>query len=160
MKIEFRRAFPVILVALAALLVVAMAGMASGDAGSAEDTQGGTAVRNPAFASLASPLRAETSARRGGKFKLRFGKLVDTDTTAHDGVFNYAQGRATCKRRERLISGGLRLHSGSISFIVGHFSMIESGPVPKLRQWVVTAGSDLGGAARKFFLVVAYCRSR
>jgi hypothetical protein len=160
MKIEFRRASPVIVAVLVGLLVVATAGIASGDGRSGGGVHANQVAQNSAFVVGASSLFARTSARRGGKFKLRFGKLQDTDTTAHDGLFNVARGHATCKRRERLISGGLRLHSGSASFIVGHFAMVESGPVPRLRQWVVTASSDLGGAARQSFLVVAYCRSR
>ena len=102
----------------------------------------------------------QTSARPAhqGKIKLRFGKLVDTDTTAGDGVFNYAKGHANCKRGERLISGGLRLHKGNISVIVGHFAIVESGPFR--REWLVTASSDLGGAARQNFLVVASCEVR
>jgi hypothetical protein len=38
--------------------------------------------------------------------------------------------------------------------------MVESGPVPKLREWVVTMNSDLGGAARKDFVVFAYCLTK
>ena len=93
-----------------------------------------------------------------GKIKLRFGKIVDTDTTAADGLFNVARGHANCKHSERLIAGGLRLHKGSPSAIVGHFSIVESGPFG--REWVVTASSDLGGAARQDFLVVASCEVR
>lgn len=102
----------------------------------------------------------QTAARPAhrGKIKQRFGKIVDTDTTAGDGVFNYAKGHANCKHGERLISGGLRLHKGNISQIIGHFAMVESGPFR--REWAVTASSDLGGAARQDFLVVASCEVR
>lgn len=93
-----------------------------------------------------------------GKIKYRFGKIVDTDTTANDGQFNYAHGHANCKHNERLISGGLRWHHGSITAITGHFQMVESGPFR--REWRVTAGSDMGGAARADFLVVASCEVR
>ncbi|MFL5900076.1 MAG: hypothetical protein ACJ75S_02610 [Solirubrobacterales bacterium] len=93
------------------------------------------------------------------KYRLRSGKIVDRDTTAHDGLFNEAFGHARCKRGERLISGGLRLRSGSGGVLPGqNVSMVESGPVPKLREWKVTINSDLGGIARKDFIVFAYCR--
>ena len=90
-----------------------------------------------------------------GKIKLRFGKIVDTDTTANDGQFNYAHGHANCKHNERLISGGLRWHHGSVTAIMGHFSLVESGPLK--REWRGTASSDMGGAARSDFVVVASC---
>jgi hypothetical protein len=92
-----------------------------------------------------------------GKLTLRSGKLVDGDTTADDGNFNPATGHADCKRGERLISGGLRLRGSGGVFPGQHVSMVESGPVPKLRRWFVTLNSDLGGAARKDFVVFAYC---
>ena len=63
-----------------------------------------------------------TGSAHHGKIKYRFGKIVDTDTTANDGQFNYAHGHANCKHNERLISGGLRWNHGSITAIVGHFS--------------------------------------
>jgi hypothetical protein len=101
---------------------------------------------------------ASTSARNHAKYRLRAGKIVDRDTTAHDGNFNDAFGHARCKKGERLISGGLRLRSTSGGVIPGNnVSMVESGPVPKLREWVVTLNSDLGGAARRDFVVFAYC---
>jgi hypothetical protein len=106
---------------------------------------------------------AARSARVGhhAKYRLRAGKIVDTDTTAGDGSFTYAQGHARCKSGERLISGGLRLRSGLGSVFPGqHVSMVDSGPVPKLREWGVTMNSDLGGAARKDFVVFAYCLAR
>jgi hypothetical protein len=92
-----------------------------------------------------------------GKLTLRSGKIVDGDTTAYDGSFNPATGHADCKHGERLISGGLRLRSSGGVFPGQHVSMVESGPVPKQRQWFVTLNSDLGGAARKDFVVLAYC---
>lgn len=95
-----------------------------------------------------------------GKLSLRSGKIVDSDTTAGDASFNFASGRAACKRGERLISGGLRLRSGGGVFPGQHVSMVESGPVPKQREWAVTMNSDLGGAARKDFVVFAYCLAR
>ena len=93
-----------------------------------------------------------------GKIKYRFGKIVDTDTTASDGQFNYAHGHANCKHNERLISGGLRWNHGSVTAIVGHFQTVASGPIK--REWTVTAASDMGGAARADFLVVASCETR
>lgn len=93
-------------------------------------------------------------------YRLRAGKIVDRDTTPGDGSFNYASGHAQCKRGERLISGGVRLRSGIGSIFPGqHVSLVESGPVPKFREWFVTMNSDLGGAARDDFVVFAYCRS-
>jgi hypothetical protein len=99
-----------------------------------------------------------TSSAHHGKIKYRFGKIVDTDTTANDGQFNYAHGHANCKHNERLISGGLRWNHGSITAIVGHFQTVASGPVK--REWTVTAASDMGGAARADFVVVATCEVR
>jgi hypothetical protein len=99
-----------------------------------------------------------TSSAHHGKIKYRFGKIVDTDTTANDGQFNYAHGQARCKHNERLISGGLRWHHGSITAIVGHFQLVASGPIK--REWSVTASSDMGGAARADFVVVATCETR
>ena len=93
-----------------------------------------------------------------GKLPYRFGKIVDTDTTANDGQFNYASGQARCKRKERLISGGLRWHHGSITAIIGHFQLVASGPIK--REWSVTASSDMGGAARDDFVVIASCERR
>ena len=95
-----------------------------------------------------------------GRLNLRVGRIVDTDATADDGVFNYATGHAQCKRGERLISGGLRLRRSGGVFPGQHVSLVESGPVPKFRQWFVTLNSDLGGAARKDFVVFAYCLAR
>jgi hypothetical protein len=99
-----------------------------------------------------------TRSAHHGKITYRFGKIVDTDTTANDGQFNYAHGHANCKHNERLISGGLRLHHGSITAVIGHFQMVASGPIK--REWSVTASSDMGGAARADFVVVASCELR
>ena len=104
---------------------------------------------------LAQSRQIAARAAHHGKITYRFGKIVDRDTTANDGQFNYARGHANCKHDERLISGGLRLHHGNIATITNHFSVIESGPFK--REWVVTASSDMGGAARADFVVVATC---
>ena len=101
---------------------------------------------------------AEKADRAGnrGKLTLRFGKLVDRDTTPFDGSFFFATGHAICKKGERVISGGVREinNTGSDG---QHIWMVESGPVPSKRGWYIQMNSDLGGAARKDFLVVANC---
>jgi hypothetical protein len=136
MKIKLRRPSPAMVVALLALFV-ALGGSALGLSDNATQSRTG---HDP-------------------KYRLRAGKIVDRDTTAHASLFNEAFGHARCKRGERLISGGLRLRSGSGGVLPGqNVSMVESGPVPKLREWKVTMNSDLGGFARKDFVVFAYCR--
>lgn len=142
MKIKLHRPSPAMVVALLALFV-ALGGSALGY---------GLGREGP---------RASASKRHHARYRLRAGKIVDRDTTAHDGAFNEAFGHARCKRGERLISGGLRLRSGGGGVLPGqNVSMVESGPVPKLREWVVTMNSDLGGAARKDFVVFAYCLAK
>jgi hypothetical protein len=136
MKVKLRRPSPAMVVALLALFV-ALGGSALGLSNNATQSRGG---HDP-------------------KYRLRAGKIVDRDTTAHDGVFNEAFGHARCKRGERLISGGLRLRGLSGGVLPGqNVSMVESGPIPKLREWAVRMNSDLGGLARKDFVVFAYCR--
>jgi len=57
-----------------------------------------------------------------------------------------------------VISGGVReVHGGNDG---QHIWMVESGPVPSKRGWYVQMNSDLGGAARKDFLVVATCERK
>jgi hypothetical protein len=107
---------------------------------------------------LAQSGHVAARAAHHGKIKYRFGKIVDTDTTANDGQFNYAHGHANCKHNERLISGGLRWNHGSITAVIGHFQMVASDPIK--REWSVTASSDMGGAARADFVVVATCEAR
>jgi hypothetical protein len=142
MKIKLHRPSPAMVVALLALFI-ALGGSALGYG------LGRESARNAASAST----------RHHARYTLRSGKVIDTDTTAHDGLFNEAFGHAQCKHGERLISGGLRLRSGPGSVFPGqNVSMVESGPVPKFRQWFVSFNSDLGGAARKDFVVFAYCR--
>jgi hypothetical protein len=133
MKIKLRRRSAVVVVAAIVMLML-----------------GGSA--------LAQSGQAAARQAPHGKIKLRFGKIVDTDTTANDGQFNYAHGHANCKHNERLISGGLRWHHGSVTAIIGHFQMVESGPIK--REWRVTASSDMGGAARADFVVVASCEAQ
>jgi hypothetical protein len=144
MKIKKGRPSPAMIVALVSLFV-ALGGTA------AAFTLGRNSVHSVNIAPGA--VRASDL----GKLTLRTGKIVDGDTTADDGAFNLARGHADCKRGERLISGGLRLRNSGGVFPGQHVSMVESGPVPKQRQWFVTLNSDLGGAARKDFVVFAYC---
>jgi len=101
---------------------------------------------------------AERAGARG-KLSLRFGKIVDRDTTALDGSFFFATGHATCKKGERVISGGIRQVAGGAG-VISHIWTVESGPVPKKRGWYVSMNSDLGGAARKDFLVVVNCERK
>jgi hypothetical protein len=144
MKIKFHRPSPAMVVASIALFI-ALGGSALGYG----------------LGRQSADSAASASARHHARYTLRAGKIVDRDTTAHDGVFNEAFGHAQCRHGERLISGGLRLRSGSGGVLPGqNVSMVESGPVPKLRQWVVTMNSDLGGAARADFVVFAYCLAR
>lgn len=98
-------------------------------------------------------------AKNLGPMRLRWGKVQDFDTTAGDGKFNIAGGRAQCRRGERLISGGVRSRRSPDSGPL-QIAMVDSGPVTKKRQWFVTMHSDLGGAARKRFIVFAYCLTR
>lgn len=105
--------------------------------------------------------RGSVGARELGPLKLRVGKVQDLDSTAGDGQFNVARGHARCKRGEQLISGGVRLRkAGGFFFTTPRVVMQDSGPVPRFRQWFVTLDSDLGGAARKKYVVFAYCLAR
>jgi len=116
---------------------------------------GGTAF---AFSSNSSNSAADRAGGRG-KLTLRFGKLVDTDSTQFDGSFNYAAGHATCKKGERVISGGVRQIAGGAG-VISHIWTVESEPIPKKRGWYISMNSDLGGAARKDFLAVANCERK
>lgn len=136
MKIKTARPSPAMVVAMIALFA----------------SLGGSAL------AVSSGKEATSSASRG-KLSLRFGKLVDRDTTPLDGSFNFATGHATCKKGERVISGGIRqIASGAGA--ISHIWTVESGPVPSKRGWYVSMNSDLGGAARSDFLVVANCERR
>lgn len=103
----------------------------------------------------------QSSERAGarGNLMLRFGKLIDRDTTPFDGSFFIATGHAICKKGERVISGGVRQTGGSATNIQ-HIWLAETGPVLNKRGWYVSMNSDLGGAARKDFLVVANCERK
>ena len=114
---------------------------------------GGTAL-----AVSGSEEKATSSAKRG-KLSLRFGKILDRDTTPFDGSFDFAVGHAICKKGERVISGGIRQIAGGAG-VISHIWTGESGPVPSKRGWYVSMNSDLGGAARSNFLVVANCERK
>jgi hypothetical protein len=114
---------------------------------------GGTAL-----AVSGSEHKATSSAKRG-KLSLRFGKILDRDTTPFDGSFNFAVGHAICKKGERVISGGIRQIAGGAG-VISHIWTVESGPVPSKRGWYASMNSDLGGAARSDFLVVANCERK
>jgi len=94
-----------------------------------------------------------------GQLTLRFGMLIDSDPSPFDGSSSYAIGHAICKKGERIISGGVRQVAGGAG-VVSHISSVESGPFPKKRGWYVSMNSDLGGAARSDFLVVANCERK
>lgn len=104
---------------------------------------------------------SNTADRAGGRGKLtvRFGKLIDSDSTRFDGSSSYAIGHAICNKGERVISGGVRQIAGGAGMIP-HISLVESGPIPKKRGWYISMNSDLGGAARKDFLAVANCERK
>lgn len=116
---------------------------------------GGTAF---AFSSNSGSSAADRAGGRG-KLTLRFGKIVDRDTTPFDGSFFFATGHAICKKGERVISGGIRQIAGGAG-VISHIWTVESGPVPKKRGWYVSMNSDLGGSARNDFLVVANCERK
>ncbi len=111
-----------------------------------------------AFAVSRGAQSSDRAATRGA-LTLRFGKLIDRDTTPLDGSFFIATGHAICKKRERVVSGGVRQIGGSATNIQ-HIWLVETGPVPSKRGWYVSMNSDLGGAARKEFLVVASCERK
>lgn len=109
-----------------------------------------------AIVGLASGATSSSKSRQ----HVRVGKIHDADTTAGDGQFNFAEGRARCKRGERLVAGGpRRIHSDAL-FPGLRWAVQESNPVPNAREWKVSAASDLGGLARKDFVVIAVCESR
>jgi len=54
---------------------------------------------------------------------------------------------------------GVRQTGGSATNIQ-HIWLVETGPVPSKRGWYVSMNSDLGGAARKDYLVVANCERK
>jgi hypothetical protein len=90
-------------------------------------------------------------------FKLRFGKVVDRDTTPFDGSVAFAFGHANCKKGEQIIGGGVRQRAGSEQSTAGHVSQVEGGAIPDRREYKAKMISDLGGAARRDFVVYAMC---
>jgi len=94
-----------------------------------------------------------------GKFQLRTSGVLDRDSTAGDGNFAAAGGRAKCKPGEQLITGGSREQSGGES-VIPRIQLVEEGPVPAERAWAVKWSSDLGGAASQDFVVYAVCLVR
>lgn len=138
MKIRIARPSPALVIAMIALFV-SLGGSALAVSNGGD--QGG---------------RNADRAANPGKLTLRFGKLVDRDTTPLDGSFNFAIGHAICKKGERVISGGIRQIAGGAG-VISHIWTVESGPVPSKRGWYVSMNSDLGGAARDDFLAVATC---
>ncbi len=138
MKLRIPRPSPAMVVAMIALFVAL----------------GGTAF---AFSNGSSNTADRTGGR--GKLTVRFGKLIDSDSTAFDGSSSYAIGHAICNKGERVISGGVRQVAGGAGMIP-HISLVESGPIPKKRGWYISMNSDLGGSARKDFLAVANCERK
>jgi hypothetical protein len=147
MKIKLRRPSPAMLVALLALFLavggnVVAYGLGRNSVHSRDIAHG--AVR-------ASDL---------GKFRVRTsGPILDLDTTAHDGIYAGAGGRAKCKPGERLITGGSQQRSGGPS-VTPYIRLVEEEPVPAEQAWAVKWASDLGGAASEQFEVVALCLAR
>jgi hypothetical protein len=88
------------------------------------------------------------------------GKIVDTDTTYGDGVFQAASGRAFCKHGEQVVTGGLQIIS--VSGLFGGPARTAGGEsAPYLKKpggWSVAFASDLGGLARHDFRVVVICK--
>jgi hypothetical protein len=137
MKIKIARPSPAMVLAMIALFV----------------SLGGSAL------AVSGGEEQATSSAKRGKLSLRFGKLIDRDTTPFDGTFEFAVGHAICKKGERMISGGIRQIAGGAGAI-SHIWTVESGPVPSKRGWYVSMNSDLGGGARSDFLVVANCERK
>lgn len=94
-----------------------------------------------------------------GPLHVRTGKVQDRDSTAGDGQFNLAFGRARCKAGERLIGGGTRAKQAPLSGPV-RLVEIEQGLVPNENTYTALWHSDLGGAARQDETVFAYCLGR
>jgi len=140
MKVKIPHPSPAMVVAMIALFV----------------SLGGSAVAVSRGGDNGSAPKAERAAGLG-KLTLRFGKIVDKDTTPFDGSFFFAIGHAVCKKGERVISGGIRQIAGNPATDAQHIWMVESGPVPSKRAWYVKMNSDLGGSARSDFVVVASC---
>lgn len=104
---------------------------------------------------------AQSPERAGarGNLTLRFGKLIDRDTTPLDGSFVY------CDRPRDLQKGRTsRFRRRASDRRLGHQHSAHlasrNGAGPKQGGWYVSMNSDLGGAERKDFLVVAHCERK
>jgi hypothetical protein len=95
-----------------------------------------------------------------GKFRLRTSiPELDRDTTARDGITAWAGGRAKCKPGERLITGGSQ-QTDVDETVTPYVQTVEKGPVPVEQAWQVKWNSDLGGAVKEHFRIVALCLVR
>lgn len=147
MKIKLRRPSPAMVVALLALFLAVGGNVVAYGLG-----------RNSVHSRDIAP--GAVRANDLGKFRLRTsGVILDRDSTAHDGTFAGAGGRAKCKQGERLITGGSQQRSGGET-VTPYIQTVEEGPVPAEQAWAVKWASDLGGAASEHFVVVAVCLVR
>jgi hypothetical protein len=147
MKVKLKRPSPAMVVALVALFLALGGNFVAYGLG-----------RNSVHSRDIAP--GAVRANDLGKIKLRSGKVVDFDTTAHDGSYASAFGKARCKRGEQLMGGGTRQRSGSETLIVPHIQLQEEGPVLSERAWTARWSSNIGGAAREHFIVFAMCLVR
>jgi len=147
MKIKLRRPSPAMLVALLALFLAVGGNVVAYGLG-----------RNSVHSRDIAPGAVRASDL--GKLRLRTsGPILDTDTTAHDGIYAAAGGRAKCKPGERLITGGSQQRTANES-ATPYMRLVEEGPVPVEQAWSAKWASDLGGAASQQFIVVALCLTR
>jgi hypothetical protein len=143
MKVKLRRPSPALVVALLALFLAVGGNVVAYGLG-----------RNSVQSRDIAPRAVKASDL--GHFKLRrSGPIPDRDTTAHDGIYAEAGGRAKCKPGERLISGGSEAPSGEKA--TPYMRIVDQGPVPAEEAWQVRWASDMGGAAGEEFVVVALC---
>lgn len=146
MKIKLRRPSPAMAVALLALFLAVGGNVVAYGLG-----------RNSVHSRDIAP--GAVRANDLGKFRLRTsGPILDRDTTAHDGIYGEAGGRAKCKPGERLITGGSQQKAGEAD--TPYMRIVDDGPVPVERAWQVRWASDLGGAASQDFVVFAVCLAR
>ncbi|HYP55975.1 MAG TPA: hypothetical protein VEQ41_06705 [Solirubrobacterales bacterium] len=144
MKIKLKRPSPAMLVALLALFFAVGGNVVAYGLG-----------RNSVHSSDIA--REAVRANDLAKIKLRSGRVIDFDSTAHDGSSASAFGTAKCRRGEQLVGGGTRQRSGSETLVVPHISLREEGPVLSERAWTARWNSNVGGAAREHFIVFAMC---
>lgn len=145
MRIKLRRPSPAMVIALLALFLAVGGNVVAYGLG-----------RNSVHSGDIAPRAVKASDL--GHLKLRrSGPILDPDTTAHDGIYTGAGGRAKCKRGERLITGGSE-QSGEAG--TPYMRIVDEGPVPVERAWRVRWASDMGGAASEDFVIVALCLVR